>query len=88
MCVLNCVDFSVMLLYILLCIEIVLRAAIEIRERRLTQLRGGVFAVLRLIPLINDIVPFQKIVGNRKRVCSWKSTKKAIVFCAIRFCVT
>ena len=53
----NCVNFSVMLLYILLCIEIVLRAAIEIRERRLTQLRGGVFAVLRLIPLINDIVP-------------------------------
>ena len=46
-----------MLLYILLCLEIALRVAIEIRERRLTQLRGGVFAVLRLIPLINDIVP-------------------------------
>lgn len=46
-----------MLLYILLCLEIAFRVAIEIRERRLTQLRGGVFAVLRLIPLINDIVP-------------------------------
>ena len=46
-----------MLLYILLCLEIALRVAIEIRERRLTQLRGGIFAVLRLIPLINDIVP-------------------------------
>ena len=46
-----------MLLYILLCLEIALRVAIEIRERRLTQLRGGVFAVLRLIPLVNDIVP-------------------------------
>ena len=46
-----------MLLYILLCLEIALRVAIEVRERRLTQLRGGVFAVLRLIPLVNDIVP-------------------------------
>ena len=46
-----------MLLYILLCVEIAARIAIEIRERRLTQLRGGVFAVLRLIPLVNDFVP-------------------------------
>ncbi|SMG35608.1 Peptidase family M48 [Fibrobacter sp. UWB13] len=53
----NCANISVMLLYILLCLEIALRVAIEVRERRLTQLRGGVFAVLRLIPLINDIVP-------------------------------
>lgn len=46
-----------MLLYILLCLEVVLRTLVEIRERRLTQLRGGVFAVLRLVPLVNDIVP-------------------------------
>ena len=46
-----------MLLYTLLCVEIAARIAIEIRERRLTQLRGGVFAVLRLIPLVNDFVP-------------------------------
>ena len=52
-----------MLLYILLCLEIVLRAVIEVRERRLTQLRGGVFAVLRLIPLVNDIAPLPE---NRK----------------------
>jgi len=46
-----------LLLTLLLCLEIILRIAIEIRERRLTQLRGGVFAVLRMIPLLNDIVP-------------------------------
>ena len=46
-----------MLLYILLCVEGAARIVIEIRERRLTQLRGGVFAVLRLIPLVNDFVP-------------------------------
>ena len=46
-----------MLLYILLCVEVAARIAIEVRERRLTQLRGGVFAVLRLIPLVNDIMP-------------------------------
>ena len=41
----------------LLCLEIVLRIVLEIREARMTQLRGGVFAVLRVIPLVNDIVP-------------------------------
>ena len=46
-----------MLLYILLCVEVAARIALEVRERRLTQLRGGVFAVLRVIPLVNDIVP-------------------------------
>ena len=45
------------LLYILLCVEIVARIVIEIRERRLTQLRGGALAVMRIIPLVNDIVP-------------------------------
>ena len=46
-----------LLLVVLLCLEIILRIVLEIRERRLTQLRGGVFAVLRMIPLVNDIVP-------------------------------
>ena len=45
------------LLYILLGLEVVLRVLLEVRERRLTQVRGGVFAVLRLVPLLNDIVP-------------------------------
>ena len=45
------------LLYILLGLEVVLRVVLEVRERRLTQVRGGVFAVLRLVPLLNDIVP-------------------------------
>lgn len=52
-----------MILYILLCVEFALRVFLEIRERRLTQLHGGVFAVLRLIPLVNDIVPLPE---NRK----------------------
>ena len=46
-----------MWLIFLLCLEIAVRIAIEVRERRFTQLRGGVFAVLRVIPLVNDIVP-------------------------------
>lgn len=46
-----------MLLYILLCLEVAARIALEVRERRLTQMRGGVFVVLRVIPLVNDIVP-------------------------------
>lgn len=46
-----------MLLYILLGVEVVLRIVLEVRERRATQLRGGIFAALRVIPLVNDIVP-------------------------------
>lgn len=46
-----------LLLWILLGVEFVLRLVLEIRECRLTQMRGGVFALLRLIPLVNDIVP-------------------------------
>lgn len=51
------------LLGILLALEFAGRLALEIRERRLTQMRGGIFAVLRLIPLVNDIVPLPE---NRK----------------------
>ncbi len=51
------------LLGILLALEFAERLALEIRERRLTQMRGGIFAVLRLIPLVNDIVPLPE---NRK----------------------
>lgn len=56
----------------LLCIEIVLRIVLEIREARMTQLRGGVFAVLRVIPLVNDIVPLPE---NRKEVPESKFVK-------------
>jgi len=44
-------------LILLLCLEVAARIALEIREARATQTRGGVFAILRVIPLINDIVP-------------------------------
>ena len=40
-----------------LALEVAARLALEIRERRLSQLRGGFFASLRLVPLVNDIVP-------------------------------
>ena len=52
-----------LLLVLLLTLEFVARLVLEIRERRLTQMRGGIFAVLRLIPLVNDIVPLPE---NRK----------------------
>ena len=48
---------ALLILALLLVLEFVARLVLEIRERRLTQLRGGIFAVLRLIPLLNDIVP-------------------------------
>lgn len=51
------------LLWGLLLLEVILRLFLEIRERRATQLRGGVLALLRLVPLINDIVPLPE---NRK----------------------
>lgn len=44
-------------LWILLLAEVVARAFLEVREARLTQMSGGIFAVLRVIPLVNDIVP-------------------------------
>lgn len=44
-------------LWILLVLEVVARAVLEVREARMTQMSGGVFGVLRLIPLVNDIVP-------------------------------
>ena len=59
-------------LILLLCLEIVLRIVLEVRERRLTQLRGGVFAVLRVIPLVNDIVPLPE---NRKEAPESKFVK-------------
>ena len=48
---------SIELLVALLAAEFILRLVLEIRERRATQVRGGIFALLRLIPLVNDIVP-------------------------------
>ena len=60
------------LLILLLCLEIVLRIVLEIREARMTQLRGGMFAVLRVIPLMNDIVPLPE---NRSEVPETKFVK-------------
>ena len=62
-----------LLLGTLLVIEFVARLLLEIRERRLTQVSGGFFAVLRLIPLINDIVPLPE---NRKEPAENEFVKK------------
>lgn len=58
-----------MALWILLAAEVIARAALEVREARLTQIGGGPLAVLRLIPLVNDIVPLpesrkEPLTGN------------------------
>ena len=50
------ISLGVMLIFCL-ALEFVARLVLEIRERRLTQLHGGMFVLLRLIPLVNDIVP-------------------------------
>lgn len=56
-------------LWILLAVEVVSRAFLEVREARLTQVKAGPFGVLRLIPLVNDIVPLpesrkEPLTGN------------------------
>lgn len=64
---------ATLILVLLLAIEFVARLVLEIRERRLTQMRGGLFAVLRLIPLLNDIVPLPE---NRKDPAENEFVKK------------
>ena len=56
-------DYSVLLL-VLLALEVLARVCLEIRERRATQLRDGLWGVLRVIPLINDIVPLPESRGS------------------------
>ena len=62
-----------LLLGTFLVIEFVARLVLEIRERRLTQTAGGFFAILRLIPLVNDIVPLPE---NRKTPAENEFVKK------------
>ena len=64
---------ALLILVLLLVVEFVARLVLEIRERRLTQVRGGLFAVLRLIPLVNDIVPLPE---NRKEPVESEFVKK------------
>ncbi|MCQ2055501.1 MAG: M48 family metalloprotease [Fibrobacter sp.] len=64
---------SLTLLIVLLCAEFVGRVCLEIREVRLTMCRGGVFAILRVIPLINDIVPLPE---NRRSPAETEFVKK------------
>ena len=64
---------ATLILALLLAVEFVARLVLEIRERRLTQLRGGIFALLRLIPLLNDIVPLPE---NRKDPAENEFVKK------------
>ena len=64
---------ALLILVSLLVVEFVARLVLEIRERRLTQMRGGFFAVLRLIPLVNDIVPLPE---NRKEPVESEFVKK------------
>ena len=64
---------ATLILALLLAIEFVARLVLEIRERRLTQMRGGIFAVLRLIPLLNDIVPLPE---NKKEPAENEFVKK------------
>lgn len=60
---------SLFWLIILLIAEVLIRITLEIREARLTQQGGGIFALLRVIPLVNDLVPLpenrrEPVVGN------------------------
>ena len=64
---------ALLMLVLLLVVEFVARLVLEIRERRLTQVRGGLFAALRLVPLVNDIVPLPE---NRKEPVENEFVKK------------
>lgn len=64
---------ATLILVLLLALEFVARLVLEIRERRLTQMRGGIFAVLRLIPLLNDIVPLPE---NKREPAESEFVKK------------
>lgn len=60
---------SLVWLFYLLVVEVLGRIALEVRECRLTQQGGGVFMILRIIPLVNDLVPLpenrrEPMVGN------------------------
>ena len=48
---------SLFWLFIFLIGEVLARIALEVREARITQRKGGIFAFLRLIPLVNDLTP-------------------------------
>lgn len=50
-----------MLLWILLCVEFIARLVLEVRECRMVQCRFGAFATMRLIPLVNDLVPLPEM---------------------------
>lgn len=51
------VSESLFWLVIFLIAEVLVRITLEVREARLTQRGGGVFALLRIVPLVNDLVP-------------------------------
>ena len=80
-----------MLLVILLCLEFVLRLVLEVRECRAVQARVNAFTLMRLIPLVNDIVPlpgagFSK--AAKGSATSWRCTRKGTRCCTIPFCGT
>ena len=52
-----------MLLTILLLGEFAVRIFLEVREMRLTGIRFGVFSILRLLPLVNDLAPLPEKRG-------------------------
>ncbi|SHK94883.1 hypothetical protein SAMN05720468_11030 [Fibrobacter sp. UWEL] len=60
---------SIVWLSFLLLVEVLGRIVLEVRECRLTQQGGGFWMVLRIIPLVNDLVPLpenrrEPVVGN------------------------
>jgi hypothetical protein len=46
-----------LLLVTLLCVELVARVVLEIRECRAVQCRFSAFTVMRILPLVNDLAP-------------------------------
>lgn len=60
---------SIVWLFYLLVVEVLGRIVLEVRECRLTQQGGGLFMFLRIVPLVNDLVPLpenrrEPVVGN------------------------
>lgn len=65
--------FTPVVLCLLLCAEFVARVVLEIRERRATQLHGGLFTLFRIVPLLNDLFPLPE---NRRSPAETLFAKK------------
>lgn len=93
-----------MLLVALLCAELLLRVVLEVRECRLVKSRFDAFTFMRLVPLLNDLVPLpetrekvgaskfvelhEEAHGKMRHALLRNLVKVAFAMCAVWFLAT